>query len=260
MTTVLKISSGNILDGTENDETLKNILINMATKLSFDPAEWKSLGLQDSHKYREQFLALAEKKKLTASQIFYVIMAAVAVKNRDRIMKALGSSTANADIVKVVSFIKDECVQYVPQSSINKFPVVKIPESFPSIALVASIYIWGSDSDSDRVPVVKKIKEQLFFAQMKLSAQMQAEHEVWERDVFWGTAENTGLVKSSKFDKRPAAVKLEFQKTFYDTKAADEYPFLNVDGTLMNFTAAEPTEDELWEYIKAVTAHRNTIK
>jgi hypothetical protein len=248
----ITINPANILNGDAADETLINVLTAIPERLSFNPEDWSSLGLQDSHKYREQFLKIATNARLTGPQIFYAIMAAVAVKNRDRILKSLGVIVGNPDITAVCRFFKDNCVQYVPQSSPTKFPVVKIPESFPSVALVASIAIWGRVEEAAREPVLKKIKEQLFFGQMKISAEMQNEHMEWERDVFWGTSEDTGLVRSSKFDRRPKSIKLEFNTAFYETKANDKYPFLSVDGLEVDFAAEEPTNDELWDYIKDV--------
>jgi hypothetical protein len=252
MGSAMKISSSNVLNGSATDETLFKILALLPANLSFNPEDLNGLGLQDSHKYRMQFLEIATKARLTPPQIFYVIMCTVAVKNRDRIIKSLAPKTSNTDLAAVHRFMKDHCVQYVPEAGTAKFPVVKIPESFPSVSLVCAIAIWGSIEDEKKDSTIKKVTENLFFGQMNIDSAMQDIHKIWERDVFWGATESTGQVRSSKFSRRGDSVKLQFQEAFYATKAMDSYPFLKVDGSEAAFPNSQPTEEELWEYIKGV--------
>jgi len=112
----------------------------------FDPGMLAGMGVMDSHKYRGQFLEIAQNAKMSMEEVSYIIMAAVAVKSGDRIIKGLEPFKAEYPILgKVMNFYRNHTRQYVPECTLTnkKFPVVKIPESFPSVAMIHAIFMYA---------------------------------------------------------------------------------------------------------------------
>jgi len=220
--------------GSGDDASLIALMQSIPATMGFDLSKMAGMGMKDSNKYRAQLFALCKKNNITLTSLFSIVAASVAVKNKDRIIEGLEPFKANATIAVVINFYRKHTEQYVPMCNAanQKFPVVKIPESLPNIALVAFLLINCSGkllSDGD---LLAMITHNLWFPQLNVSADLKGMQMVWERDVFWGQTESTGLVQKSKFNSRASGTpKLLFHPDFWNTKAADAYPLLMTDGT-----------------------------
>jgi len=246
--------------GTAIDPSLSNIMRENTNSLQVDPMALKGLGLMDSHKYRAKFLKIAKDKRTTTIVLFHIIGMAVAVKNKDRILSTINSVSNNPTITAIAKFYRESTRQYVPETANNEklFPVVKIPESFPSLSIIWQILIHcdrtDKEQDDKKVANYKKVFETLFFCQFNLEGPVAGAHKDWEKDEFWGTSENTGKVQKSRFANRPKTVKLQFHEEYYNTKAADKYVLLNPDGSAYQDWDKdhEITEDEWKNYINHI--------
>jgi len=247
------IPAGAEMNGGPEDYSLMSIIMGIPAVMSFNLDLMRGMGMMDSHKYREKFMAIAVNQNLQWNTIFMIVAAAVAVKNKDRIMVGLEAFKTDQSIAKVIAFYKNHTEQYVPlcTSSNKKFPVVKIPESFPNIALVAFILISCDRTNNDAATEANYalVVRNLWFAQLNVDAGQKMAQMCWERDVFWGATETTGSIQKSKYTTRSGAVKLLFHQDFWDTKAGDRYPLLNLDGTEFPRDAQEYSELEIKQYI-----------
>lgn len=186
----------------------------------FDFKTMVGIGLMNSHMYRTKCLAAMNKAGLDAKAKFMVVLLCTAIKSKDRIVTTL---KARADLKEkswydnVLKFFSSFTAQYVANAG-DKMPVVKIPESFPPMAALAYLLMNPQTTVDDLV-------KNLWAAQLALSESLMAINKEWERN-FW-----TNVVKKSKNTARSEDVKLEFNEEFYLTKASDEYPLMNFDGT-----------------------------
>lgn len=257
------LAPGNL--GTHLDPSLSNLLSIGATNLAYDPAKMRGMGLMDSNKYRAKFYKIATSKRFTPIEIFHIIGAAVAIKNKDRILNSLSTVTSASMAGRVLSFYRNNTQQYVPQTSSNEnlFPVVKIPESFPSIAVIWAILIecekTNKETDAVKNTNFERIMHTLFFPQFNLEDTIAARHKDWERDEFWGTTEDTGKVQKSRYESRPKTVRLQFHEDYYNQKAGDNYVLLAPDGSSYQGwdNTHKITEDEWKTYINYILDNVN---
>jgi len=236
-----------------DDVALMSIMKAIPTVLDFDLTRMRGMGMMDSHKYREKIMAAAAKAGLNFTDLIFVIAAAVSVKNRERIIIGLTPFMTSPRISRTVTFYKNFTEQYVPQCTAanQKVPVVKIPESFPSISAFVFIMMCCEGTPESSDADYSLFMRNLWFAQLNVDIGQKETQMVWERDVFWGATENTGAIQKSKFSSRQGSVKLLFHKDFWDTKAADKYALYNQDGTVFPHTADEYNEAEVRAYIIA---------
>lgn len=220
-------------------EDMKMILAEVNYKDCMDDfTELQGIGLMNSALYRQKFLTMTS--DMSSEEKFMVIALSVAVKNRDRILMTFSSKPSLRErpwFNKVNSFLLNKCVQYVSAAG-SKFPVVKIPESLPSISAIA----WAAINPGASV---EKFLSNQWAAQLALNPKLQAIQKTWEVD-FW-----TKVVSNSKNEARPNVVKLDFHEEFYKNKAADNYPLMTPKGEEIQIPMGGYSEVDVEAFLSA---------
>ena len=223
------------------DITAIMTLIGKTLPSDLDPVDFKDFGKMTSHIYRSRFYetvkGMVNAGEIQQSSIVVIIYFATLIKNRGRILNAIpaladkyGSTTWLSDAQK---FYEEATCQYVSEAEkTKKFPVVNIPSCQPNIAA----HFYKQHLKKDKVvrsdeDMFKKFMENLWFPQLRITADLRAKHRAWEEN-FWN---NT--VKKSK---NPVSDRYErgFNATYYQTKADDDYKFI-VNGKEVDTTYDE---------------------
>jgi len=178
---------------------------------SFNPDDWTGFGLMNSHIYRAKLLRLMYKAKLSSEEMFYVVAMSTAIKNKQRIERAMVKFANSSWYEKVYKFYKDHIVQYTADlvRQPDKFAVVHIPSSMPSMAMVA----WCLQT---KEPNANKATQNMWFCQLDVDSALKAEQKDWERDLW-----------DNKIKKGSSAFTGEgFNEEWWGTKASDTYKLL----------------------------------
>lgn len=191
------------------------------------PDDFDAFGMRDSHIYRALFIKLLKDGGYNSDIATYIMVFAVAIKNKDRIIEALRTHEKfhNAPwCAAVVKFYNDHTVQYVSAATNKKMPVVNIPTCFPSLAANC----WKAITS---VKTTQTFLENTWAASINLTNVMQAKQKTWEED-FWKNTVKEG--KSGKYNEG-------FHPEFYRNKENDRYPLLTKNGDI--YSAGGPYDD-----------------
>jgi len=212
-------------------DNFKDILVKIGVKLPSDlnVQDFKDFGKMTSGIYRSRFYAtiksLVDAGEIQFSSVGVIIYFATLIKNKKRILDGLANISGKYSTAvwfqDSVKFYQTSTVQYVSEAEkTGLFPVVNIPSCQPNIA--AHYYKQHLKSDGvarTDVDLFKKFMENLWFCQLRITADLLAKHKTWEVE-FWNVT-----VKKSK---NPDSARYEkgFNDTYYTTKAEDDYPFI----------------------------------
>lgn len=178
-----------------------------------------SVGILDSHRYRFKLIAIFDKFGLSNEERFLIIALYSEVGNTERIMTALTTEErfkGKPWVTRVVDFTKKHLVNYVSSAkAMDRFPVVKIKDSFPSVALIAQIAIHPAESYDFYLGLT--ISAQFNLCNELMVKQKKAEYEFWRN-----------VVTSSKNSSRNKEIELGFHEDYWITKAKDSYPLLDI--------------------------------
>jgi len=183
------------------------------------PEEMLNFGLKNSHIYREMLFKMFQTAEMTPSAVYMVYYFTTAIKNRQRILTELENHSetwGKADWFTLVqNFFNNFVVQFTDVA--NKFPVVNIPNTFPTVAA----HCWIMQRKKKERTVEEFLKNQ-WAAQLDLSDELQAKQKEWE-EGFW-----TNTVTSTTRDqKNRPKIEFKFYENFYANKSADKYPMMN---------------------------------
>lgn len=216
---------------TLNFDSFKDILTAISATLPSDlnVQDFKDFGKMTSHIYRAKFYSMI-KSLVDAGEIQYtsvsvIIYFATLIKNKKRILDGLVNLASKYSTAiwfqDSVKFYQTATVQYVSEAEkTGLFPVVNIPSCQPNLAAhYYKLHLKGDGVARSDADLFKKFMENLWFCQLRITADLLTRHKTWEVN-FWNTT-----VKKSK---NPDAARYErgFNETYYTTKAEDDYPFL----------------------------------
>jgi hypothetical protein len=194
-------------------------------------------GLKSSHEYRNKFLALVKERKLKSEEVFWIFMLCEKVKNKDRIVKGMGSPAFKSKMASkswytpVKDFFSADCVQYVSEveripSNNKKMPVVNIPTCYPSMASLAwLVTLKKSGKLATMTPDVmfETFCDNRWAAQMNVNK--SSYDQIREKDrLFWQ--------KTVKKSRNPFGESYEsgWNESYFETKWADQYHFYSLVG------------------------------
>jgi len=193
--------------------------------------DFKFFGKMDSHKYREKFMDSTKMAKLTAHEMFMVVLFTVVVKNRERILDGLKMKSKDWGrktwFKNVVNYFTNYTRQYNTEKS-DKMPVVNIPSCVPFIAANAFVMITGKANL--RGTNGKKIfLENLFSIQFEGLTDDEIEiQKKWEKNFWDKVVTKTRAQVKDEYNKFKG-----FQEAFWETKKGDNYNLVSYDGTTL---------------------------
>lgn len=213
-----------------------------AVKHITDNTQFENFGKMNADLYRMLFYDISDKAGIAIEVQSVVIFLCIMIKSKDRIQKALRANsvlTTNATVVAAQNFIKDHCSDYVTNNP-GKFPVVKIPESFSTLAMV---YFCGFFENLTMTALLS----QQWFGHLKLSEFLQDLHEMFMR-FHW-----TQIVKKTKNTtaSRNAVHKVgTFYTEIHENVISDSFPLKTYAGA--DVATDMVTIENLVNYINAL--------
>jgi hypothetical protein len=219
------------------DEKKSNYLINMSQFNNYFKldcltdvlaTDMVDFGMMNSTSYRRKFFELT--KDLDGQERLMVVYLATGVKSKRRILEAIGRFKDEKWYQGVRKFFMN-CVQYTSEvKGTGKMAVVHIPSCLPNIAAICFIKMGRAVS-------VKSFLENLWAAQLNLSAELKEEQKIWEKD-FW----------NNQVKKGSSSYKQGFQEEFWLNKSSDKYSLLDQE---LREVVGEMGREELRAYINS---------
>lgn len=181
------------------------------------PEDFVNFGQRTSHTYRRDFMKKTE--KLSNDARIGIIFLFTAVKNKNRVL----SESKNLSPViypwlkEAVTFISTSMVQYVTEleRQPNAFAGVHVPHILPTVTTIC----WITQNST---MTAAHYIENLWACQMKLPKELKMLQYEWEKNFWDNTVTTTRNKDIQSFQKG-------FQEQFWNTKAADAYPFITYD-------------------------------
>jgi hypothetical protein len=183
---------------------------------------FETFGKMDSTIYRMMFQDLCDMHMLDAVTVSLIIFLTVMIKNKGRIVRAVtmnATLAGNEKISAAISFIEAQCINYVDAAS-NKFPLVKLPESFCSVSCVYFI------AYNENLTLTSLLSSQ-WFGHLALSDFLQDLHQMYMRFFWTQTVKKTKNKTKNRDNSRKAGV---FYTDIYENTIGDTYRFYTYTG------------------------------
>jgi len=201
---------------------LLNLSINkdMINYIKDNRAVWASFGKKNSHMYRTELFTSMSTSKLNPEAQLMVLFFFSVIKNRDRVLKAMGLLDAEmqkADwFVPAKGFIESRVVQYVTQAERqNKFPAVNIPTCMPGF----DILVWSLMSE-DKDRTVDNACMRTTFSQLTLNQSLQAKAKAGYA-YYWKNI----VVGTNNPEKKEAPM---MRDQYYANSESDKYKLIKI--------------------------------
>ena len=181
-----------------------------------DPNDWLDFGQMNTKLYAQKLMRIMEDKQLNTEETTMVVVLAVAIKSRKRILRAMETFKNRQWYTNVKRFYAQSVCQYTGEETVSTFSVVHIPSSLPY--LTARIWLQmvpKADATLDN------FTSNLWAAQIRLDSDLLARQKTWERQ-FWNDVVKKG---------GPGFEKGGFNESYWETKASDNYSLLKEDGS-----------------------------
>lgn len=239
------------------EDTIQTLLLSM---------DCSSFGMLDSHMYRSIFLKLCEKEGLSVEAMALVIFFSSIVKDPKRICDAIEALEEVEDLValeEAKDFMENHTTKYTNRQPNKMFPLVKLPDSFASLATLYTARYISLDhlsipsnlSAAQRRSMLldqasSVVINTMHFCNMNIGSELQALNRIWEEKLW------TEDIKVTFNKARNSKHKIgEFHEDIYLTRARDKYPFIDVEGNKFRINPIN-TISELQEYIWEVIYQR----
>lgn len=194
-----------------------------------DSVNFESFGKMNGAVYRLMFEEAT--RSMTTSGRNYIILLCTLVKNRSRILSSAATipeTSADEGLKEAILFIKDHMVQYVSESVKSKpmrFPVVKVPESFASVAtLYAASFFKGLG--------VTSLISTSYFGHLDLSDFLQDLNEMYTRFAWTQVNRTTRNTTSGRTAERKVGT---FYEDIYSNCKTDSLPVYDKSGQKASF-------------------------
>ena len=178
---------------------------------SIKPEDFVSFGMRDSRTYRALFLKLT--KDMEKSDRTWVVILAVAIKNRERILMELGRKFQDAQWRNaVIAFYTHHTATRNSDIPIGRelMPVVNIPSCAPPITAL----IWKKMQEDENLSYDNFVGN-LWTVQLKVYQAITEEQKVWEMD-YW----------ERQITKGGRTYEKGFNEEYWTTKSKDRYMLL----------------------------------
>jgi hypothetical protein len=189
--------------------------------------DFESFGKKSALTYQQDFIRLATAKNLPSEVTAIVIYLTVMIKNKERIMREIDTNMKlrqNPSAIHARKFISENLIQYVNPNDTSKFPIVKLPDSFPSMS--ALMYVRYNPKGT-----VAGLLSNTWFAGMYISDELQDLNEAATRKFWTVVVQKTRNKTTSRDNARKAGV---FYTDIYENSINDEFRFLMNDTTIKN--------------------------
>ena len=192
---------------------------------AIDPEDFIAFGMKDSRTYRALFLKLT--KTMSREDRTRVVILAVAIKSRERILMEMGKKFQNAQwrnsIINFYTNFTETKNSDIPVGR-EMMPVVNIPSCAPPITALT----WRKMRKAEDLTYDLFVGN-LWTAQLKVDEAIMAEQKVWEVDYWERTITQGGRTYEKGFNEK-----------YWTTKSKDVYMLLNGDMSAYKPEKREP--------------------